>query len=270
MLMLMFEKFKKITMDVRQMHMSAYAAQVSFYFIMSLFPMMILVFSILDFFAINPDDMHVFSSIGSFELHEKVPRIPIISFGTLLAAWSSGKTFGALRECFRFILNNNLSSGYIRRRIRGVVISFLFSLLISLIIIIAIFGTEITNIVLSKYCQYIEYFNVIQLIRKLFVVISLFLITLCIYRFLPEWNLDTHNQKIIPKRKHIVAVSLIASAVIYIYTVFFSLYMNEYSNMNVIYNDAASLVSFMLLTYGITFVFIIGFRILALKSNYCF
>ncbi|MBE7049567.1 MAG: YihY/virulence factor BrkB family protein [Ruminococcaceae bacterium] len=258
-------KFKTVIKDIREKHVSAFAAQVSFYFIMSLFPMMILVFSMLYFFEITPGEMHDVSGNSILKFYKLIPETPIISFSTFLAAWSSGKTFVALRESFRYMMGKHSSSGYIRMRVRGVGVSVIFSMLISLIVLISIFGTAITDIILSNHQQYVEYSDIIQLIRKMFIVISLFLILFAIYRFLPEWDINNKNQKIIPKYKNIVIMAALVSAVIYAYTVFFSIYTTKYSNMNLIYYDAKTLVSFMILTYGVIFVLITGFRLLVFR-----
>ncbi len=256
--------FKKITADIQQKHISAFAAQVSFYFIMSLFPMMTLVFSMLDSLKTNIPGLQIDTGIEIAVLYDSVSKIPIISFSTLLAAWSSGKTFGALKDGFQYILSDCTKTGYIRKRIGGIIISVIFSVIVSLIVIISIYGTMIIDFVFSEYRQYAQYFSIVKLIKKIFVIISLFLITFLTYRLLPDWNTDEKN---IPKNKKIIFVSAVVSAVIYTYTVFFSLYIVEYSNVNIIYNNMTSLVSFMILTYGIVYVFILGFRVLVYKNN---
>ena len=261
---LLYTEIKKITKDIRRKHISAFAAQVSFYFIMSLFPLMILVFAMLDSLNIN---MRIYpSSVEELlKLRNDIPEIPVISFGALISAWSSGKTFTALKESFHYMLNKESKSGYIKMRIKGIAISVIFSVLISLIVIIALFGSIIINIFFSTHSQYNEYFGVIQLTKKIFTLTSLFFVAFVTYRFLPDWGVKDKNKNIIPENKHIFIVSIIISLLIYIYTVFFSLYMVEYSNINIIYNNMATLVSFMILTYGVVFMFISGFLILTEK-----
>ncbi len=258
------EKIHKIGHICRENHISAFASQVSFYFIMSLFPFAILVVSILNLMNVNISNFNVIYGKKLIEIQYSISNAPIISLSTVIAAWSSGKTFSALKECFQYMLNSSVSKGYFKVRFKGIIVSVVFCLIISMIIIIAMFGNSITDFLVSFFNIQLRQSKIIYLTRKIFTIISLFIIIFLTYRFLPQYE----DKKHMPKIKKCAIFSGSVSTIIYVYTVFYSAYLSEYSNMSVIYNSMTTIVSVMLLVYSIMFAIILGFKLLIYKTNY--
>ncbi|MBQ4527121.1 MAG: YihY/virulence factor BrkB family protein [Clostridia bacterium] len=207
------DKFKKIYDCIRffyseckTFHISAYSAKVSYFFILSFVPLTALINKFLAslFFDINYNFSH------------------LISFGTLLSAWSAGKGFNAMSEGFNIILNITKSKNYFIKRIRGLILSIVFALIIVFLIISGLFGLRIIS-ALFNINEYKVLFSVLQKVFFYFFVYGLVVFG---YSYLPDWK---HKDCFIvkPSVKHVCIASLLTSFVICVLFFLFSLYISN-------------------------------------------
>jgi len=263
--------FKKILINIRSEHIGAFAAQSSFFIIMSFFPLAFLIISLL---KLSGDGVNNFTKV----IANIVPYIDrdfleqifddfvfkptsVISFSTLLTAWSAGKSFYALSEGFRSVLNIKNSKNYFVLRIRSLVFSVAFALSVAVLFFAGVFGDNIHNLVTLNYPNYYGYTYLISGIRKLFMVFILFIILSLLYIFLPDWEAYREiTGKKCRIRYHFVCAFL-ASFIIYSYTIIFSVFADVYVRYNDIYGSISAFISVMLWLYGSMYILILGLRL---------
>lgn len=273
--------FTRLIKNIRQEHIGAFAAQASFFLILSFFPMVFLCLTVLGFskngteyFSNLVTNIAPFiekSMIASIINDYGINKTSVISFSTLLTAWSAGKGFYALSDGFCTILGINETRNYIILRIRGLLYSVIFASVIALLFIIGVFGGSIQKIIFSLYPDYFDYFDVFSTIRTIFVLVVLFVILSLIYIFLPDWKTYKERTNTCIKHRYHFICAIVSSIFIYLYTAIFSLYVNVCTAYNHIYGGINAFISVMLWIYGSMYILILGFRLsvhLSKKRNY--
>ena len=265
----LFNTLKTILINIRNEHIGAFAAQSSFFFIMSFFPMVFLVLTVLKISGNNTERFtNIILNIIPYvnrEFNQNIfegftfKPIPVISVTTILIAWSAGKSFYALSEGFHSILSVKETHNYFVLRIRGLVYSLVFAFVIALLFFISVFGDGIHSIVLAYYPTYSPFTYLISGIRKSFIIFVLFINFALIYFFLPDRSCLEKN---ITKKTYLkinLISALIVSIVIYFYTAAFSVFAGIYIKHNHIYGGLAAFISLMLWIYGSMYILILGF-----------
>lgn len=261
---------KDILLNIRSEHIGAFAAQSSFFLIMSFFPLAFLVITVL---KLSPNGVQGFTNVicniipyanrafleGIFDNFVFKPT-SVISVSTLLTAWSAGKSFYSLSEAFRSVLGVTESKSYFLLRFRSLIVSVVFAVVIAVLFFTGVFGDNIHYLVLSYYPAYFNYTYLISGIRKIFIVFILFVILSLLYIFLPDWNTYTaRGEKKVRIRYHL-ASAILSSVIIYSYTIIFSVFADIYVKYNDIYGGISALISVMLWIYGSMYILILGFR----------
>ena len=267
----LINNIKRITVNIRSEHIGAFAAHSSFFLMMSFFPMVFLVLTIL---KINKNDAERFTNIiiGLIPYVNKTfvqnifesftfRSISAISVTTVLIAWSAGKSFYALSEAFHSILSVKEKHSYFILRIRGLIYSLVFAFVIALLFFISVFGDNLHSFVLAYYPSYSPFTYLISGIRKFFVIFVLFINFGLIYIFLPDRSSYCVSIKKPIFVKHHLTSAFIASIVIYAYTAVFSVFADIYIKHNHIYGGLAAFISLMLWIYGSMYILILGFRL---------
>ncbi len=262
---------KRVMLNIRREHIGAFAAQSSFFFIMSFFPMIFLVFTVL---RVSKSGIESFTAIiysiipyayknvieGIFEGLSLNPS-SVISFSSLLTAWSAGKGFYALAEGFHSVLSVNEKRNYFILRIRGLFYSIAFAIIIAALFFIGVFGNNIQQSFIKLYPRYFDYINLISVIRMCFIIFVLFVILSLTYTFLPDWrSYQECGGRDIRRRFHFIS-AFAASICIYLYTVIFSLYANIFLEFSSIYGGINAFIAVMLWVYGSMYILILGFRL---------
>lgn len=265
---------KNIFVNIRREHIGAFAAQSAFFLIMSFFPLIFLVLTVL---KTDTGFAHRLSEITSAvfpyvnkdfikQIFLGIAHRPVslISFSTLLAAWSAGKSFYALSEAFRCILSANTDKNYIFLRLRGLLFSVGFVFIIAVLFIVGVFGENINNILYKYFSAYRHYAYLIMPLRKFFVIFALFVVVSLLYIFLPDSTVCPKNKKNIIR--HCIC-AFVSAIVIYLYTVLFSAFADIYIKYKGLYGGISTFISVMLWLYGSMYIIIIGFRLSVLGRS---
>ncbi len=266
--MKLYMYFKSVFNNIRQEHIGAFAAQASFFFVLSFFPMILLCLTILgfsktgtEFFLNFAADIAPFikkSQIASVINGYSFKRTSVISFSTILTAWSAGKGFYALSDGFSTILNINESRSYLVLRIRGLFYSVAFAAVIALLYIIGVLGGNIRQVIFETYPGYFITFSIL---RILFILTVIFIILALLYIFLPDRRAYMERKRKSLKLKYHLFSAAASSVCICVYTALFSFYLNYFSFKSHIYGGISAFISAMLWIYGSMYILILGFRL---------
>lgn len=262
-----FKNLLAIPALIKEKHISAYAAQAAFFLVLSFFPMISLIITLI---KLNGGAHHSFTrlvvNILPYVNKEYIMSIledftfrpsSVISLSTIVAAWSSGKSFYSLSEAFSTILNVKRDRGYIFLRFRSLLFSVIFADCVTFLFFIGVFGGKINDYILFYFPRY-PY--LVDIVRNIFIIFVLFIILSVIYIFLPQ---KERGGSI----RHYLLAAFLSSCVIYVYTAIFSLFADIYIKYSSFYGSIATFISAMLWIYGSMYIIIMGFWFVGLLNK---
>lgn len=262
------ERIMLIVKNIKRDHIGSFAAFSSFFLVLSFFPMIFLIITLIKLSSNNAEKfINIIYNILPYINKDYINAIfndfnfkpsSVISLSTVFTAWSAGKSFYALSEGFHSILGVKENRSYLTLRMRYLVFAFSFAVLISFLFFIGVFGGKIRLI--SSYSY------IMLLLQKFFFVLVIFIILSILYVFLPTKNILSNKLRV---KNHLIA-SASSSVLIYIYTVLFSVFAGIYIKYSSFYGGIAAFTTAMLWIYGSMYIILLGFRFsvfLSKKNN---
>lgn len=152
-----FGAVKKWIHQLQEMHISTHAAHACYFIVLSVFPMLVLMFGLLRYTALQPDDLmdlisgllpdallpHAWKLISS--AYHNTSRI-VISVSALTALWSAGRGIYGLQAGLNAIYGVQEDRGWLQTRIICAAYTFLFILVLLLTLILNVFGSTILRL----------------------------------------------------------------------------------------------------------------------------
>ncbi|MEY8338397.1 YihY/virulence factor BrkB family protein [Lachnospiraceae bacterium 62-35] len=234
--------------------MTVYAAQASFFILLSFFPFIMVLVTLLQFIPQLSEDMLVTVLTA---LIPNVSRIrPLIegvvsdlyihSPGTILwitvltALWSASKGMMSMERGLNRIWGTNEKRGYIRTRIicTGYTLVFLLMCIMSLLLLV--FGTAIQNFIVHTIPIISGITQTILNIRTIFAVALLVLSFTTLYAVVPRKKLKIKPQ---------LPGALFSSLGWILFSFGFSIYFNQFSRFSYTYGSLTAIVLLMLWLY---------------------
>jgi len=257
--------------DSKREHTGAFAAQTAFFLIMSFIPMYFLVLMAIGLLGLGAGGFH--NVITEIDVGSELPsyyklfsdRSLVAIVGTLiLAAWSAGKSFKSLTEGLHSVLHISDSRNYILSRIRGFVCSLAFAVVVGALYLFGVFSEYLYTQLLKFEFQYVSNVSWIFGFNEILTFVCIFAIFSFVYRFVPDWSVYSKFGRKRIEQKYIFAGAFVSTLVICIYTLLFSYYISQHSNISDIHGSLSTLVCVMLWLYASMYILISGFRL----SNY--
>lgn len=248
------------TRKINAHHVGACAAQVAFFMLFAIVPLLILLFSLTGFFSISAEEFlgeytHLLPSIvgslfqdvmqGASENSSSV----MTSFSALAVIWSASKgvyyIIGGLNSVFEVKESRNL----LKVRALSIFYTFAFILILIAVLLSMVFGNFIAGFLSVRFPSLSGLMNALSSLRF---VIGLLLLTLFFALLF----------KVLPDRKTTFAAQFpgaVISAVGWVlFSFFFSFYVNNFSNYANIYGSLAAIIVFMLWLYICMFILFFG------------
>jgi membrane protein len=248
-------------------NVTAFSAQMAFFFFLSLFPFIIFLFSLLSLFDISTADINFilarlipaegYNLIANYSANVvlDLKKLNVFSVSILIILWSASRVIFA----FTRSLNNSYSveetRGYFKTRIMGMIYTVVLMLMIILGIVVTITGEGFFNFV-RKFIYVARDFQSLFFLFKWIVYFGVFFVILLIfYRNLPNLKL---------KLKSVIPGSVFAIFAISIFTFLFSLYINTFSNYSILYGSLGAVVVLMMWLYLVSGILVLGGEINAI------
>ena len=240
---------------------SVYAAQAAFFIIISAVPLVMLVLSLLQYVmpmtqsqlsALAMDVIplalrsHVIRVIDELYTQTSVPLISITAVSTL---WAASRSLYALTRGLNEVYKTSETRNYFELRLGALLYTLLLIVLLIFSLLILVFGNRIQYLVESAMPVLAELSAYIISIRTL---LSITLMTLCfalMYKILP--NTKSHFRRQLPG-------ALFASLGWMIFSLVYSIYIDNFSNFSYTYGSLAAIVFMMLWLYACMNILLIG------------
>lgn len=181
--------------NIRKHHISAYSGHMAFFLMMSIFPFLIVVFTLVGKLSLDSqfliEYMRLFvpTEIGSF-LEDYITTISfnptgVISISLVVAIWSSSRAVHALIRALNVVFEVDEGRPYWKLRFTG----FFYTLIMVLAIVLFLFLPVIGGRLLEALTPFIRipmvYITLYSYLRWVLITVTFFLAILAIYKKLP-------------------------------------------------------------------------------------
>ena len=249
---------------------SVYAAQASFFLIISAIPFMMFAFAVIKLF-ITVDQQTLLHAVNSFapmqvsefltdiinELFDKTASVPIISITAVTSLWLASRGVKALLDGLNNVYHLQ-RRGYFFTRSVSVLYTLAFIAAILLTIVFFGFGSKFENFVnmhssfLGEVLKFLVNGRIIIFFIYLTFIFALF------YKFIPKQT---------AKFKELVPGAAIAAVGWLGFSYFYSIYIDNFSNYTYVYGSLTALVLLMLWLYFCMNIFLYGAQINKMIKN---
>ena len=256
------KKIRRFYRKCKEARIDVYAAQASFFILLSVMPALMLILTLIQYLPITaeqvteilmdifPRDVSKYIKIIIDEIF--VPSKALLSGSAIAAVWAAGKGIMGLTNGLNSVNRVNETRNYFMIRIRSAFYMILMLIAFIITVGILIFGNEIL-IFLQERIEIIDRLSSYIISAQTSVaLILLFLLFLSLYVILP--NRKTKLRKQLPG----AALASLAWAVC---SYGFSIYMDIYSRISKVYGSLGSIIAVMLWLYLCMWILFMGAEI---------
>lgn len=255
---------KKLFYNMKEDYISEVSAQCSYYTILSFIPFIILVITLIQYTKIEPKTLFDFiSKIVPDNMNEIVlnivqevysKSIGTISISIIFTIWSAGQGLFALTKGMQNIYktDNDKKPSYLYIRIKSILETIVFILLIVVGLIFLIFGNNLNN-------KLKAYTIVATIWAKLIFTVATFIIFLLIYRFMPKHKVTIKSQ---------IFGAIFSAISLNIVSFIFSKYLYIFKDFSITYGSLTTLMLIMMWTYLCFYIIFIGAELNKTIKNY--
>ncbi|PTE78489.1 hypothetical protein BUY85_08675 [Staphylococcus equorum] len=245
---------------------SGLSAQLSYYFMLSLFPMLLFLLSIVPVVGVEqstirdmikehvPPDYagQVSSIIGDIMSNASGS---ILSVGLILALWSASNGMTAIMNSFNVAYDVEDSRNFIVSKLFSVLFTLAMIIVLPIALILPTFGEQIGSLLFGPLGLGDQIKWIFNLVRVVLPLIIIFIAFMVLYTLAP-------NVKI--KMKSVIPGAIFATIVFLGGSFLFGIYISNFANYSKTYGSIAGIIILMLWLYITGFIIIIGAEINAI------
>lgn len=239
------------------------AAQLSYYFLLALFPTLIFVLTLIPLFQISPDTItNLISENAPGDTAKLITGIiddvmqnangGLFSFGLIAALWSASNGMTALMNAFNVAYVVEDGRNAIVLKVMSVFFTIIMVVVFGLAIALPIFGQQLGNLLFGPLGLESELRWVFSLIKFVLPLIVTFIVFMTLYALAP--NIKIKLLSVIPGAAFTTIVWLGSSAL-------FGLYVNNFANYSKTYGSIGGIIVLMLWLFLTGLIIIIGAEI---------
>lgn len=240
----------------------AHSAEAAFFIIMSFFPVLMLLLTLVQFTPITQQQVLTtiedITPMGMIEFLEPIvdaiynQPISVISWTAIAALWTAGKAIMGLADGMNSIYGVQKTKNYLVTRIRAAFYMILMILALILSLAILVFGYSIQEYLTKRFPNMSRYTGNLLVTPMAIALLVLIVLFVVLYTFLPDTRQKFFGQ----------FPGAIFSAISWaVYSYGFSIYLDYVGSMSVIYGSLTTLVVVMLWLYGSMYLLFIGAEI---------
>lgn len=259
-----YEKIQELSENMKRDHISESAAQCAYYTILSFIPFVILLITLIQYTGIAPQTLFdAISKIIPSSMSEMVlgivqevysKSLGTISISVIFTLWSAGKGLYALTKGLQKIYGqkNKIQTNYFYLRIRAIVQTMLFILLIVIGLVVLVFGSSLLSIAKNHF-GILKNFNVVNgILMNISLLIISFIVFLLLYRFIARTNKKLKNQ---------IIGAIFSSIALNIVSYVFSIYLDLFKGFSITYGSLTTLILIMMWIYTCFYIIFLGAEI---------
>lgn len=254
-----YEKVKKVTQRIGKDHVSAYAAQTAYFFMLCMIPIILLLLTLVRYTPVTKADVmtaviqvfpnSVDSMITSIVNQVYNQSMGIIPITVVVALWSAGKGVLSMTFGLNSIYKCHETRNYVFLRIRSTLYTIMFILVIIFLLVLSVFGNTL-NIFVSEHIPIFK--NMADWLIRVRSVITptvLMIFSLLIYKFLPN-----RKDRLIKQLPGAVFAAIGWMVVSWV----FSVYVDVFRGFSSMYGSLTTIVLIMLWMYFCMYSILLG------------
>ena len=260
------EMFYRVMYD----EISLLSANLSYYFILSLFPMLIVALALTPYFKI--DQQFLLEKIQSYApgdlgdyLFDMISEVlnnknnTIITVGIVFTLWSASSGIYGIIIAFNNAFRVRDGRIWIVAKLISVILTALFLVGMFVALVLIVFGKQLTYILFHKFNLDEGYYNLWSVLNSSLPVLFIFLIFVFLYTMGPNLKL---------KAISIIPGAIFATISWIIVSKLFGYYIDHFSSYIKTYGTIGAFMAFILWLYITGYILIIGAEINAIFHNY--
>ena len=249
---------------------TARSAQITYYWLLSFFPLLLLVMSILSYTSIAQADFIPY--VAKFTPEPLLPFIQstieqvveyrsttILSFGAIASLWSASAGVDAIIKGIYIAYNAVDIRNFFVKRLVSIFYTMILVVLIVAMIVLLVFGENIGRYLLSLFVyNEVLYKPALEILRLSLPMVSLLLGIYAMYSFLPRKHL---------KYKNVWPGTLFSSVGWYVFSYLFSVYIQHFAKYNQMYGSIGGVFILLIWLYVIGMLLLMGAEVNALYQD---
>jgi membrane protein len=245
------------------------SAQMAYYFLLSMFPLLIFLFTLLPYLPIPHQDIlgvvKGFAPVEVLDLIEKNLHDimnhrhgGLLSIGIIGTIWSSSNGISAVVKAFNKAYNVKETRSFFVSSGMSVLLTLGMILVFVVVIVLPIFGKEIGVYIFSEMGFKVQFLEFWSALRWLISAVMLFLLFTGLYWIAPNTRLRCRSA---------FAGAAFSTVGWIISSVALSFYVDNFSNFSITYGSIGAIIVLMLWLYITAFIIVLGGEINAYYSE---
>ena len=256
----------KLLFRIGKDDVSGLSAQLAYYFLLSLFPMLIFLLTLIPLFQIKPEtitDMIAKNAPGSTA--KMITGIikdvmsngsgGLLSFGLIAALWSASNGMTALMNAFNVAYDVEDSRNGIVSKLMSVFFTFVMVVVFAIALALPVFGGQLGTLLFEKVGLDAQFKWVFNLVKVVLPILVTFVVFTTLYALAPHVKL---------KWKSVLPGALFATVVWLGASFLFGFYVSNFANYSKTYGSIGGVIILMLWLYLTGFIIIVGGQINAI------
>jgi len=266
MLKSLFTFGKELNQEIKDDRATGLAAEQAYYYMLALFPLLILLLSILPYLHIEPQKAIEFinnflPSESTEVLEENIVTIfserngGLLTVGILGTIWSASNGMNAFIHAMNIAFDVEETRNFIKARLLSIVLTLGLIIAFIVVLVLPVFGSTIINMIEYVVPLSESFESLINLLRWIVALAVLVIVLTTLYRFAP--NKQYPFKQVIP--------GAVAATIIWlVISLGFSFYVSNFGNYSATYGSLGGVIILMLWLYLTGLTLVIGGEINAL------
>ena len=254
-----YQNITNITAGVSADHVGAYAAQTSYFFMLCMIPIILLLLTMVQYTPVTKADVmtaviQVFPSSVDSLITSIVNQVynqstGVIPITIVVALWSAGKGVLAMTSGLNCVYKCNETRNYVFLRIRATIYTVMFIIVIIFLLVLSVFGNTLNLFIAEHIPIMLGVAEKLLETRIIITPIVLVAFSLMIYKFLP-------NRR--DKFRYQLPGAMFSAVGWMIISWIFSVYLDVFKGFSSMYGSLTTIVLIMLWMYFYMYCILLG------------
>jgi membrane protein len=265
-----FKLIKLLSTKISEDHVAAFSAQAAFFIIISFFPFIMLLLSMIKFFPVEESTlMRLFSEIFPVAVNTMIVSViseifdthassALISVTAITTLWSAGKGFLAIMRGLNGVYEIRETRNYFLLRAISAFYTLIFAIMLIATMILFVFGNRLYFWIEQKLPRLTDTALIIISVRTILGLLVLIIFFLIIYTVIPNRKVRLMSE---------LPGALLCAAGWTGFSYAFSYYIDNFSNYSSMYGSLTAIVLFMLWMYFCMYILFLGAEFNLLMEN---
>lgn len=246
---------------IKTVEISALGAQLAYFFLLSFFPLLIFMVSLLPYLNLEQGAVFDFmADIMPTEIYSMIEGVlsevltsqsgGLLSIGILGTIWSASKGIDALMKALNKAYDTEAKLGW-ENKAWSIIFTISFVVVILLALVLPVFGQQIAQLIFGYLNLDLQLSGIWNLLRFATPPLLIFLVLCVMYWIVPNTDPRIKFLSIVPG-------AIIAAVGFFTLTFAFSFYINNFGNYSATYGSIGGVIILMLWLYFIGMILIFG------------